>query len=228
MQTTQYDVKVGGAGNCKNSRMASPVEEGEPIAELPRLVSGSVVSVAEKDGTGRPRFTFEMNLGWSDGTESIIFRGYQEFFDFHCQLLDSFPEDAGNIKGSERVIPFLPGKQVFRRSTRNLALQRLPKLHEYLQEILKLPDHILSSVVLLAFMRDDWEEEKMHYFPPPKNETSSEFNYSLPMISRVPLISHTVPMTSYCTYSQLLLMLIMLLSDCVFFMQFYKLLLNSH
>lgn len=153
--------------------MAS-VGEVEPVVELPRLVSGSVVSVDERETNGRSRFIFELNLGWSDGSDSIIFRGYQDFFDFHCQLLDSFPDESGNIKGSERIIPFLPGKQVFRRSTKNLALQRLPKLHQYLQEILSLPLRMLSSIVLLAFLRDNWEEEKLKYFPPPETEEKTK------------------------------------------------------
>ena len=154
--------------------MASPGEEEAPVVELPRLVSGSVVSVDEREGNGRSRFIFELNLSWSDGSESIIFRGYQDFYDFHCQLLDLFPEESGSIKGSERIIPFLPGKQVFRRSTKNLALERLPKLHQYLQEILFLPSHLLSSTVSLAFFRDNWEEEKSKYFPPPKIEEKSK------------------------------------------------------
>ena len=147
--------------------MATSVEECisksciEPIAEAPRLVLGSIISVAEKeDSTTKEKFAFEINLGWFDGTDTsdtIIFRDYQEFYNFHRQLLDSFPQDAGSIKGSKRIIPFLPRKQIFRRNTKNLALQRVPKLHEYLQEMLKLPDHILFSDVFLNFFRDNWE-----------------------------------------------------------------------
>lgn len=109
--------------------MATSVEECisksciEPIAEAPRLVLGSIISVAEE------KFAFEINLGWFDGTDTsdtIIFRDYQEFYNFHRQLLDSFPQDAGSIKGSKRIIPFLPGKQIFRRNTKILHCREYP------------------------------------------------------------------------------------------------------
>lgn len=115
--------------------MATSVEECisksciEPIAEAPRLVLGSIISVAEReDSTTKEKFAFEINLGWFDGTDTsdtIIFRDYQEFYNFHRQLLDSFPQDAGSIKGSKRIIPFLPGKQIF------VATQRILHCREY-------------------------------------------------------------------------------------------------
>lgn len=133
------------------------------VTNFPRVLSGSVVSVVERPEDTKVRFVFELNLDWADGTSTIIFRGYQEFFEFHCELLDSFPQDAGSIKGCNRTIPYLPGKQLFRRSTKSLALQRLPKLNDYLNDIIKLPERIVTSNTVLGFLINNWIQEKVKY-----------------------------------------------------------------
>lgn len=133
------------------------------VLSLPRLMSGSVVSVSEREKEMKCRYAFELNLQWSDGRTTTSFKGYQQFFAFQCELLDVFPQDSVTAKGQERIIPFLPGKQLFHRSTKSLALQRLPKLDKYLQEIIRLPERILTSNTVLTFLRENWMEEKSQY-----------------------------------------------------------------
>ena len=57
----------------------------------------------------KKQYAFVLTLEWSDGSSSIIWRSYSDFFDFQCGLLDSFPEEAGSVGGFARIIPYLPG-----------------------------------------------------------------------------------------------------------------------
>ena len=56
------------------------------------------------------QYAFVLDLEWSDGSSTIIWRSYSEFFEFQCRLLNAFPEEAGSTTGSVRCIPFLPGQ----------------------------------------------------------------------------------------------------------------------
>lgn len=49
-----------------------------------------------------------MDVEWSDGTMTTIYRRYRQFFAFQVTLLNMFPTESGS-KGDRRVIPFLPG-----------------------------------------------------------------------------------------------------------------------
>lgn len=57
----------------------------------------------------KKQYAFVLNLEWSDGSSSVVWRSYTDFFEFQCQLLDSFPEEAGSVRGCVRIIPYLPG-----------------------------------------------------------------------------------------------------------------------
>lgn len=47
-------------------------------------------------------------------------------------LLENFPSEAGQNDPTKRIIPFLPGKSLFRRSnTREYALKRMGSISEY-------------------------------------------------------------------------------------------------
>ena len=57
----------------------------------------------------KTQYTFVVNLEWSDGSSSVVWRSYSDFFEFQCRLLDTFPEEAGSARGFVRIIPYLPG-----------------------------------------------------------------------------------------------------------------------
>ena len=67
----------------------------------------------------KKQYAFVLNLEWSDGSSSIIWRSYNDFFDFQCGLLDSFPEEAGSVRAFVRIIPYLPG------SVTNICMERV-------------------------------------------------------------------------------------------------------
>ena len=122
--------------------------------------TAAVVGVTERT-LNRKRFLFQIDLEWSDGNKTSSFRSYSDFFDFQCGLLTTFPREGGLEKGHERIIPFLPGKKWFSRSTRQLAEQRLPEIREYVQRLIALPQHISKSEDVVSFFRSNWQEDRL-------------------------------------------------------------------
>ena len=88
------------------------------------------------------------------------YRRYSDFFDFQCELLNTFRKEAGLQKGSERVIPYLPGKRIFG-SKRDLALERQPQINEYVQKLIALPEHISRCDLVMDFFRSNWQEDRL-------------------------------------------------------------------
>ena len=60
-------------------------------------------------GSKKKQYAFVFYVDWSDGSSCDIWRSYNDFFEFQCRLLDSFPEEAGSVRGFARIIPYLPG-----------------------------------------------------------------------------------------------------------------------
>lgn len=59
-------------------------------------------------------YDFVMEVTWSNGYVGTCRRTYQNFFDFHCALLDKYPEEQNK---SSRTLPMLPGWCWTRRKT---------------------------------------------------------------------------------------------------------------
>lgn len=131
----------------------------------PRVVTAAVTSVTERraEKKGKVHYVFQLEAEWSDGSKTTRCRGYQEFFELQCKLLDTFAEEAGSVKGSQRILPFLPGKQMFRRSTKQLALERQPELDRYIQELIGLPEHISQYSYVKQFLGKEQNEETVQY-----------------------------------------------------------------
>ncbi len=128
--------------------------------DLVYVVGATVVRVLERTHN-KKRYTFQIDLEWSDGNVSSSFRSYSELFDFQCELLDAFPEEAGRTKGVERSLPFLPGKKLFRTSSRSLADERLPLVQDYVQSLVAMPKHISRSDRMIQFFRSNWSEDRL-------------------------------------------------------------------
>lgn len=76
------------------------------------VVSAKLDSIKERwvgSKRRKKQYAFVFNLEWSNSSSSIIWRSYNDFFDFQCGLLDSFPEETGTVRGFVRIIPYLPG-----------------------------------------------------------------------------------------------------------------------
>ena len=103
---------------------------------------------------------FQIDLKWSDDTCSTSYRSYSELFDFQCDLLTQFPKEAGSQKGTERTIPYLPGKKLFQRSNRKLAESRLPEIDSYVKNLIAMPENISQCEITCRFFRSNWQEDK--------------------------------------------------------------------
>lgn len=65
-------------------------------------------------------------------TEGVIGHTYDEFFEFHMQLLGHFPAEAGlavNGETRQRIIPELPGQMMF--VSEKIAQDRVAPLQQY-------------------------------------------------------------------------------------------------
>ena len=124
---------------------------------------------------------YKINIKWSDGTSTTSYRSYSEFFDFQCCLLVEFPLEGGS-KGSPRTIPYLPGKKLFKKTTNELALERMPQIHDYVTQLLSLPEHISRSERVLRFFKSNWSEDRLRSGDSQRREDSA--SYSVRYISR--------------------------------------------
>ncbi|KAE8590443.1 hypothetical protein XENTR_v10018068 [Xenopus tropicalis] len=112
-------------------------------------------------------YVYIINVTWSDSTSQVIYRRYSKFFDLQMQVLDKFPIEAGQKDPKQRIIPFLPGKILFRRShIRDVAVKRLKPIDEYCRALVKLPAHISRCEEVLRFFEarpDDLDPPKEDY-----------------------------------------------------------------
>ncbi|KAI7810714.1 putative SH3 and PX domain-containing protein 2A [Triplophysa rosa] len=70
----------------------------------------------------------------------------------YMQLLDKFPIEGGQKDPKKRIIPFLPGKILFRRShVRDVAMKRLRFIDDYCRALVRLPPQISQSEEVLHF-----------------------------------------------------------------------------
>ena len=93
-----------------------------PEADVVYITSAEVLSVRERMHSPK-RYVYEVSVDWSDSNTTTCYRGYTDFFDFQCELLSTFPFEAGAVKGIPRTIPYLPGRKLFQRSTADKRLR---------------------------------------------------------------------------------------------------------
>lgn len=118
-----------------------------------KAVDARVVGVVQrKGGLLKPQqHSYVVDVSWSDGSHTDIWRSYKEFFHFQCDLLAAFPEEASEKCPESRTIPFLPGRKVMSRSTKRLAESRQQGIDGYVQALLRLPKKIVDSSLVQRF-----------------------------------------------------------------------------
>lgn len=134
-----------------------PPDEPPPPTLLPEgiLISADVKS-----------FHFEMDEYWfrvhaifqpySDGPlpqaqELVLFRSYNDFYDFQVSLLDAFPREAGR-QDPGRVLPFMPGPVPH--VDNEITVNRHQELDEYLHELCRLPEKGGRAVIESDLVRE--------------------------------------------------------------------------
>lgn len=111
-------------------------------------------------------YVYIIKVTWSNGTTELIYRRYSKFFDLQMQMLDKFPMEGGQKDPKQRIIPFLPGKILFRRShIRDVAVKRLIPIDEYCKALIQLPPYISQCEDVVQFF-----ETRPEDLNPPKEE----------------------------------------------------------
>uniref|UniRef100_A0A4W4ERV6 SH3 and PX domains 2B n=1 Tax=Electrophorus electricus TaxID=8005 RepID=A0A4W4ERV6_ELEEL len=105
-----------------------------------RSVNDVTVQDVQKRRNPSKHYVYIIKVSWSDGSNEVIYRRYSKFFDLQMELLDKFPVEGGQKDPKQRIIPFLPGKILFRRShIRDVAMKRLGPINEYCRALTQLP-----------------------------------------------------------------------------------------
>uniref|UniRef100_A0A3Q0RQJ7 SH3 and PX domains 2B n=1 Tax=Amphilophus citrinellus TaxID=61819 RepID=A0A3Q0RQJ7_AMPCI len=108
-----------------------------------RTVQEVTVQDVQKRRNPNKHYVYIIKVSWSDGSTETIYRRYSKFFDLQMELLDKFPVEGGQKDPKRRIIPFLPGKILFRRShIRDVAMKRLRPINEYCRALIQLPVYI--------------------------------------------------------------------------------------
>ncbi|XP_041424600.1 SH3 and PX domain-containing protein 2A isoform X5 [Xenopus laevis] len=135
-------------------------------------------------------YVYIIKVTWSDSTSQVIYRRYSKFFDLQMQVLDKFPIEAGQKDPKQRIIPFLPGKILFRRShIRDVAVKRLKPIDEYCRALVKLPAHISRCEEVLRFFEarpDDLDPPKEDYGSSKRKSALSSFQVWMSSLCEIP------------------------------------------
>ncbi|XP_041742466.2 SH3 and PX domain-containing protein 2B isoform X2 [Coregonus clupeaformis] len=131
-----------------------------------RTVHEVTVQDVQKRRNPNKHYVYIIKVSWSDGSTEVIFRRYSKFFDLQMELLDKFPVEGGQKDPKRRIIPFLPGKILFRRShIRDVAMKRLRPINEYCRALIQLPVYISQCEEVRMFF-----ETRPEDLNPPKEE----------------------------------------------------------
>ncbi|XP_077923000.1 SH3 and PX domain-containing protein 2B isoform X1 [Halichoerus grypus] len=129
------------------------------------IVEVKVLDV-QKRRVPNKHYVYIIRVTWSSGSTEAIYRRYSKFFDLQMQMLDKFPMEGGQKDPKQRIIPFLPGKILFRRShIRDVAVKRLIPIDEYCKALIQLPPYISQCDEVLQFF-----ETRPEDLNPPKEE----------------------------------------------------------
>ncbi|XP_060624307.1 SH3 and PX domain-containing protein 2A isoform X2 [Anolis sagrei] len=147
------------------------------------VLDANVVDV-EKRRSPSKHYVYIIKVTWSDSTCQTIYRRYSKFFDLQMQLLDKFPIEGGQKDPKQRIIPFLPGKILFRRShIRDVAVKRLRPIDDYCRALVRLPPHISQCDEVFQFF-----ETRPEDLNPPKEDYGSSKRKSGADASSEPMI----------------------------------------
>ncbi|XP_008320597.1 SH3 and PX domain-containing protein 2A-like isoform X2 [Cynoglossus semilaevis] len=136
--------------------------------QLRTVLDVNVVDVQKRRNPSK-HYVYLISVTYSDSTSHVIYRRYSKFFDLQMRILDQFPIEGGQKDPKKRIIPFLPGKVLFRRShIRDVAVRRLKHLDNYCKALLKLPVNISQSEEVLKFF-----ETKSEDLNPPTEDCGS-------------------------------------------------------
>jgi bud emergence protein 1 len=84
----------------------------------------------------------------------VLFRVYNDFYDFQVTLLNSFPLEAGRQTGHERILPYMPGP--VDNVTQDITATRRTELDEYAHKLCELSKigarYVLEHQIVREFL----------------------------------------------------------------------------
>lgn len=107
------------------------------------------------------KFHFVVECRLSNGSHWDLSRIYEDFYELQINLINAFPDEAGQVAGKPRILPYMPGPVKF--VTDSISEGRRANLDEYLRDLLSLQPHITCSSLVRNFFapRDgDYELEQ--------------------------------------------------------------------
>ncbi|GAA5948199.1 hypothetical protein JCM3765_001309 [Sporobolomyces pararoseus] len=115
------------------------------------VTSASVESFHQEEGS----FWFHLRAFFSTGASLVLYRLYQDFYEFQIALMDEFPIEAGRVPGEdgrlvERILPMMPGPTEYEDEV--VCAQRVHDLSIYLADLCALPQHIRGSGLFYEFL----------------------------------------------------------------------------
>uniref|UniRef100_A0A3Q2CEX8 SH3 and PX domains 2B n=1 Tax=Cyprinodon variegatus TaxID=28743 RepID=A0A3Q2CEX8_CYPVA len=158
-----------------------------------RTVQEVTVQDVQKRRSPNKHYVYIIKVSWSDGSTETIYRRYSKFFDLQMELLDKFPVEGGQKDPKRRIIPFLPGKILFRRShIRDVAMKRLRPINEYCRALIQLPVYISQCEEVRVFF-----ETRPEDLNPPKEEPIGKKKSGDPTSADPLFLEQYVAVTNY-------------------------------
>ncbi|ORY07857.1 Phox-like protein [Basidiobolus meristosporus CBS 931.73] len=93
-------------------------------------------------------YYFEVQISLLDGHNRVLYKLYEDFYDFHVSLLKTYPREAGSA-GQYRIIPFMPGPVNF--VDEAITIRRCHELNIYVKQLFGLPKYIQESKIVREF-----------------------------------------------------------------------------
>ncbi|KAG7226441.1 hypothetical protein INR49_013853, partial [Caranx melampygus] len=115
------------------------------------VISARIIGSVHRDA---PKLkVFMTSVLWSDETEVIIYRSFQDFKEFHRQLKKSFPH-FNPLKKKDRLIPKFRGKAMkanLQQKGSKKSIKRMKFLESYCDELLKCDHKVTQSSEVTRF-----------------------------------------------------------------------------
>ncbi|CAO3671484.1 unnamed protein product [Rhizopus stolonifer] len=136
----------------QDMRIAEEEEEEEEGQDLyddyfaeKKVEEGSTVVSAHVDSyiLEADQYWFIVFARLMNGKHRILYRLYEDFYDFHVNFLQEFPLEAGK-KDQKRILPFMPGP--VDNVDNEITEERSKSLSTYCSELLRLPNYLSESI----------------------------------------------------------------------------------
>ncbi|GAB5582823.1 neutrophil cytosol factor 1 isoform X1 [Prionailurus iriomotensis] len=132
----------------------------------------------EKRFVPSQHYVYMFLVKWQDLSEKVVYRGFPEIYEFHKQLKEMFPIEAGDINAENRIIPHLPAPRWF--DGQRVAESRQGTLTEYFGALMSLPVKISRCPHLLDFFKVRPDDLKL----PTDNQVKKPETYLVPKDSK--------------------------------------------